>query len=293
MTSETDVIAGPVRRPRNLAADMAGSIHDDDTASALGFRGGTVAGSVHMDQFAPLLIEAFGPTWFETGSLSLYFRNATTDNEPVQAFVERPPAGATDVQVRAWAIAGNDVIVGEGTASIGNPAEPSALRSRDLRPVDPSQLRMLSQLKPGDSLGNLTLTASAERMRSSIRQGAMTEPLDWYTGSSPWGGPVASPSAIVELLFGRLLADTKDKMGPHVGLFGAIEIRFHHGPVLIDHTYAVTGEIVALSQTPKTEVLWFDSRALGQDGALIAEMRMMSRQMKLSSPRYQDQGEPR
>jgi acyl dehydratase len=293
MTSENEVIAGPVRRPRNLAADIAGSIHDDETASALGFRGGTVAGSVHMDQFPPLLIEAFGPQWFETGSLSLYFRNATTNDEPVQAFVERPPAGASDVQVRAWATTSNDVIVGEGTASVGNPAEASALRSRDIRPVDPSELRMLSQLKPGQSLGELMLTASGERMRSSISKGAMTEPLDWYTGSSPWGGPVASPSAIVELLFGRLLSDAKDKMGPHVGLFGAIEIRFQHGPVLIDQTYTVTGEVVALSQTPKTEVLWFASRALDQDGALIAEMRMMSRQMKLSSPLYQDQGPAR
>jgi hypothetical protein len=293
VTSENDVIAGPIRRPRNLAADIAGSIHDDKTASELGFRGGTVAGSVHMDQFPPLLIEAFGPRWFETGSLSLYFRNATTDNEPVQAFIERPPAGATDVQVRAWATTSNEVIVGEGTASVGNPAAPSALRTRELRPVDPSELRMLSQLKPGDSLGELTLTATGERMRSSISQGAMTEPLDWYTGSSPWGGPVASPSAIVELLFGRLLADTKDRMGPHVGLFGAIEIRFHRGPVLIDQIYTVTGEVVALSQTPKTEVLWFDSRALSQDGALVAEMRMMSRQMKLSSPLYQNQGAAR
>jgi hypothetical protein len=293
VTSENDVIAGPVRRPRNLAADIAGSIHDDQTASALGFRGGTVAGSVHMDQFPPLLLEAFGTQWFETGSLSLYFRNATTDNEPVQAFVGRPPAGSTDAQVRAWATTGSGIIVGEGTASVGNPAEPSALRSRDLRPADPSELRMLSQLRPGETLGELTLTASGDRMRSSIRQGAMTEPLGWYTGSSPWGGPVASPSAIVELLFGRLLADTKDKMGPHVGLFGAIEIRFRHGPVLLDHTYTVTGEIVALSQTPKTEVLWFDSRARDQDGALVAEMRMMSRQMKLSSPLYQDQGAAR
>jgi acyl dehydratase len=290
VTAENDIIAGPVRRPRNLAADIAGSIHDDQTASALGFRGGTVAGSVHMDQFPPLLLRAFGPQWFETGSLSLYFRNATTDNEPVQAFVERPPAGSTDVQVRAWATTSNDVIVGEGTASVGNPDQPSALRSRDLRPVHPSELRMLGQLKPGESLGELTLVASGDRMRRSISQGAMTEPLDWYTGSSPWGGAVASPSAIVELLFGRLIAETKDRMGPHVGLFGAIEIRFHHGPVLIDHTYTVTGEVVALSQTPKTEVLWFDSRAIDQAGELIAEMRMMSRQMKLSSPLYADQG---
>lgn len=286
MRSENDVLAGPVRRPRNLAADIAGSIHDDETASALGFRGGTVAGSIHMDQFPPLLIEAFGPRWFEVGSLSLYFRNATTDDEPVQAFVQRPPAGATDVQVRAWATTSNDVMVGDGTAGAGHPAEPSALRGRDMRPVNPSELRMLRQLQPGQSLGEHSVTASGERMQASIRQGAMTEPLDWYTGASPWGGPIAAPSAVVDLLFGRLLAATREAMGPHVGLFGAIEIRFHHGPVLLDHSYTVAGEVVAVSQTPKTEVLWFDSRALDKDGVVIAEMRMMSRQMKQSSPLY-------
>lgn len=60
MTASSNVITGPVRRPRNMAAHIAGSIHDDATATALGFRGGTVAGSVHLDQFPPLLIQAFG-----------------------------------------------------------------------------------------------------------------------------------------------------------------------------------------------------------------------------------------
>jgi hypothetical protein len=63
---------------------IVGSIHDDETATALGFRGGTVAGSVHLDQFPPLLLQAFGQPWFETGSLSLYFRHATTDGESVK-----------------------------------------------------------------------------------------------------------------------------------------------------------------------------------------------------------------
>jgi hypothetical protein len=55
----------------------------------------------------------------------------------------------------------------------------------------------------------------------------------------------------------------------------------------------VTGEIIALSQTPKTEVLWYDSRALGQDGAVVADMRMMLRTMKASSPLYRSEGAPR
>jgi hypothetical protein len=293
MTTADDTITGPVRSPRNLAATIVGSIHDDATATALGFRGGTVAGSIHMDQFPPLLLEAFGERWFETGSLSLYFRHATTDGEPVQAFLERPERGEPDAQVRAWATTGEDTPVAEGTASVGNPAAASALHSRDLRPTEPGELRILRAMKPGDVLGDYRLTVNADRQYSAIRQGAMTEPLDWYTEASPWGGPIASPSAVVGLLYTSLLADAKEAMGPHVGLFGAIEVRFQRGPVFLDRSYRVTGEVAALSQTPKTEVLWFDSRALDDDGSVIAQMRMMLRQMKQSSPRYDDEAASR
>jgi hypothetical protein len=122
----------------------------------------------------------------------------------------------------------------------------------------------------------------------------MTEPLPWYAGDSPWGGPVASPSAVVDLLYSDLLADLWRSLGPRVGLFGAIEIRFAAGPVFLHRSYQVSGEVTALSETPKTEVLWFDSRAVGEggrggEGKLIAEMRMMVRQMKQASPLYQEQ----
>ena len=97
---------------------------------------------------------------------------------------------------------------------------------------------------------------------------------------------MASPSAVVDLLYSDLLAGLTRSFGPRVGLFGAIEIRFAAGPVFLHRSYRVSGEVIALSETPKTEVLWFDSRALGEDGVLVAEMRMMLRQMKQSSPRY-------
>jgi hypothetical protein len=288
MTAHNDPITGPARHPRNLSARAAGSIHDDATATSLGFRGGTVAGSIHMDQFPPLLLEAFGSRWFESGSLSLYFRHATIDGEPVIALLERPRVGERDAQVRAWATTSDGTLVAEGTAAAGNPEAVSALRRRDLRAVDPAELRILAGLRPGDAIGDCQVTADGERQRSVIGQGAMTEPLPWYTGPSPWGGPIAAPSTVVNLLYADLLAGLRGAMGKHVGLFGAIEIRFTGGPVFLDRTYRVTGEIVAVSQTPKTEVLWFDSRALDGAGRPIAEMRMMLRQMKQSSPRYAD-----
>jgi hypothetical protein len=292
MTTTSDVITGPVRHPRNLAAHIVGSIHDDETATALGFRGGTVAGSVHLDQFPPLLVQAFGQRWFETGSLSLYFRHATTDGEAVQAFVDRPRAGAIDPQVRAWMTTPRDdsddngEFVAEGTAAVGNPQAASALHQRDLRPADPAELKILKALKAGDVLGDVRAAVSSERQLSVIGQAAMTEPLDWYSGASPWGGPIASPSGVVGLLYAKLLAETRETMGQHVGLFGAIEIRFRTGPVFLDRDYRVTGEVAAVSQTPKTEVLWFDSRALDDRDEPVVEMRMMLRQMKQSSPLY-------
>lgn len=87
---------GPLRYPRNLTAVRArdtgqatpGSIHDDATAQKLGFRGGTIAGSVHMGQFPPVLTHVFGDRWWQTGSMSLYFRFATIDNEPVRCFAK-------------------------------------------------------------------------------------------------------------------------------------------------------------------------------------------------------------
>jgi acyl dehydratase len=295
MTTTSNVITGPVRRPRNMAAHVVGSIHDDETATALGFRGGTVAGSVHLDQFPPLVVRAFGQRWFETGCLSLYFRHATTDGEAVQASLDRPPAAAIDAQVRAWMTTARDdgddtqgggQLVAEGTAAVGNPTAASALHDRDLRPADPAELKILTALKAGDVLGDLRAAVDRERQQTSIDQGAMTEPLDWYSGPSPWGGPIASPSGVVGMLYAHLLAGAKDAMGEHVGLFGAIEIRFRAGPVFLDRDYRVTGEVAAVSQTPKTEVLWFDSRALDDRNQPVVEMRMMLRQMKQSSPLY-------
>ena len=61
-----DVSEGPLWSARNWSADEGEVIiHDDATAAELGFRGGTVAGDVHMNQFPPVLLRVFGKEWFE------------------------------------------------------------------------------------------------------------------------------------------------------------------------------------------------------------------------------------
>ncbi|HZU74200.1 MAG TPA: hypothetical protein VE990_15665 [Acidimicrobiales bacterium] len=276
------------RRPHMRVRAGAGSIHDDATAQGLGFRGGTIAGSIHMDQFPALLVEAFGQRWFETGTLSLSFKHATISGEPVVAVVGIPPEGA-DVQVEARTEQPDGTVVAEGTASVGRPDPATHLYSVDLRPSPPDQLRMLAGLAPGSPLGHQASVSSGP-VRERVEAGGLPDPLGWFSGPSPWGGPIANPSSVVQLLRNR-----GNEFGPHVrgavGLFGAIEIRHHGGPVLLDTTYQVTGEVVAVGASPRTEYVWYDTAASDEDGKLVASMRMQLRWMTASSPLYQDGGQ--
>jgi hypothetical protein len=280
------VLVGPLRRSVNNASKVAGSIHDDATATKLGFRGGTVAGSIHLELFPPLLLKAFGQRWFERGTISMYFLNATTDREAVRAFVKEPPADASDAQVEIWIERDDGMRVAEGTASVGSPEEPSALLRRPLDRFDPGELRILGGLKLGDQFEEcdafLTKSAMAERMK------VITEPMDWYIKPSPWGDAIATPAAMVQLLYSQSIATLRGKLGQAVGLFGAIELRNINGPVRVEHPYRVGGSIVALGQSPKTEYMWFETALDEKDGKRIAEMRMLLRFMKASSPKYRE-----
>jgi hypothetical protein len=69
-------ICGPMRRPHQMLAtqeyDGHTSIHDDAMAEKLGFRAGPIEGPTHFSQFAPLLANLWGRTWFERGCFSAH-----------------------------------------------------------------------------------------------------------------------------------------------------------------------------------------------------------------------------
>ena len=284
ITIADGVIVGPLRRSVNQAQNVAGSIHNDEVASKLGFRGGTVAGSIHLELFPPLLLEAFGPRWFERGTLSINFRNPTTDREPVRATLEKPPLEAASAQVEARILSADDVLVGEGTASVGDPEEPSALLALDLSRYEVGDLRILEDVSAGDDIpaADVEMPVDVQAARLSV----ITEPLEWYSGDSPWGGPIASPATIVHYLYEHPARVIGRKAGRAVGLFGAIEVRHIHGPLVLDNRYSVGGTDVAVGESPKTEYVWFESYADSLNGTRVAEMRMQLRWMKASSPLY-------
>lgn len=284
VTREDGVLAGPLRRSVNTSAQARGSIHDDATAMRLGFRGGTVAGSIHMELFPPLLREVFGQRWFERGTLSLYFQNATTDREAVRAYLKEPPAGARDAQVEAWVLREDGMQVAQGSASVGDPGVPTALQARPLERFEAGELRILAQVAKGHRFEPVQVSCSAEEQ--TRRLAATTEPMDWYRGEgSPWGAAPVMVAPLVQMLYAKSVAQVRGGFGA-VGLFGAIEIRNVNGPALVGEEYTCTGEVLAVGQSPKTEYLWLETALDDGRGRRVAEMRMLLRFMKASSSLY-------
>jgi hypothetical protein len=279
-----DVKTGPLWAARNWSIDAGeGSIHDDATAEKLGFRGGTVAGDVHMNQFPPVLVSIFGNEWFEHGNLSLNFKNATVDLEKVQVFAE--PLVEGEHQTRVWMEREDGLLVCTGTAAVGDHSQ-SELGQKDLRPCDPGELRILNRLSAGTSLGTYDVLATPDKQFERYDTHVISDPMTWYRESSPWGGVIAAPCTILEFLWAYPMQGMRPYLDESVGLFGAIEIGFVNGPFLLNQDYRIESEVVCVGQSPQTEYVWYDSIAYNKAGEVVATMRMQSRVMKASSPAY-------
>lgn len=277
------VIAGPVRHPVNFSRDAVGSIHDDKTAQTLGFRGGTVAGNIHFEQFPPLMLARFGDGWRSRGGLSLYFLNATTDGEPVQAFagpVEHAGLGVR--RASAWMATPEGIRVSEGTAWAGGDDPRSALRLRVAQQRPATDLRILKGSRVGDRVSDIP--SRRDSVTALRRLEGVTELLPEYRDPAIFGGLVAAPAVAIDAL--RAVEEPLFRVGKDfVGMFGAIELEFLDGPVFLDRDYLADGRILALGESPKTEVAWYESTLRdASDGRPVARLIMMSRLLKASSP---------
>ncbi|MGH2587178.1 MAG: hypothetical protein ACRDJE_19870, partial [Dehalococcoidia bacterium] len=283
LTAQDGVLAGPYREPHNQYQQSAGSIHNDDVARPLGFRGGTVAGIIHHEQFAPLLLRAFGRRWFEHGSLSLYYRNASTHSEKVKASLQLPAVDATDTQVDVWMDHENGLRVLEGTASVGASPDATGLRRRFENRPAPGDVRILRHLPIGSLMPEVPVRVSREAQEG--RRPVITEPLEWYWGDSPWGGPICTPVTMFRLL--NPAFTLRETITDVVGLYGGIEIRVVDGPLFVERDYVAQGRLLEAGSTPKSEYLWWEAQLRDGDSTkVVAEMLMMSRFMKGSSPLY-------
>jgi hypothetical protein len=255
------LLYGEWRQPVNLWQGAENSIHTDSVARRVGMRGGTIPGTVHLTHFQTILTELFGERWLERGSISMYYTFATTDGEDVRAIVERPALDATNVQLPARVENKEGRVVCKGTVSVGSPTAPSYIRSQPLEDERAGEMRILS----GMTAGMPTPQRDDYRIiKGADEDGVIRDFQVMYRALSTF------PEEI--------------KTAPAVGFFGATEIVLHAGPLGANTPYRKTGRVVAFGASPKTEYAWIDSWLHDHDGRLIAEMRHMTRWMKVSSP---------
>lgn len=277
MTDATtqDQITGPFRAPHNGFQAAPGSIHNDEVASKLGFKGGTVPGSVHMDQFVPMLLELYGEAWFETGDISLHFAQATVDKEEVQAVVH---PGAQRARLQMFNRAGQQVCVGTASARAPDTGSEVLRRMTEQTPADPAALRIYADLKVGDTTSDIPMKVSRESYDASLER--ITERLAIYDEKG-----VLSPAHVIRLAhMSRPFVLAKSKQ-PYVGLFGALEVRQLAGPLLADRDYVGRTTMRKITESPRTENAWYDvDIADPETGRDVASVTFMIRAMKASSP---------
>jgi hypothetical protein len=307
-------LCGPLRRPRQMLADQHydghKSIHDDAVAEGLGLRAGPIEGPTHFSQFDPLLYHLYGQAWFETGCLSAHYQTMVVEGEEVRAFVQPPAPGRR--LARIWAEKRDGTPVLTGTASVGARAagEPGA-PGASTEPAELTEIEQrIAKLRPATRLviyrdQRVGMKGAApERVRMAFDQHmgdsypftladklkVITEPCRWYTpeggAESPWGRPIL-PREMISVLLGSSGQANLRGRGPAVGLFAGQEIRLLRGPLFVDHPYDLEREIIALSESARTESAWIRTRVLdGETGAPVAEMILNHAVMKASFAAY-------
>lgn len=269
ITSRDGKVHSDWQQPINRWMDQPGSIHNDAVATKIGMRGGTIPGTVHLDHFVPIIQEQFGASWFEKGSISMFYTYATTHKEDVRAVIDRPPGDAGDVQVDAWIETPEGTTVAKGTLALGNPDATAYVRGIALANADPADLRILADLSVGDK--------PPEKDDITVEEG---------DGPGDYEGILIYPATMYQTLNAGF---PEGKIKKAVGFFGATEIVLCDGPIRLETRYRRTGEVVCVGASPKTEFAWVDSCLMEMDsGRLVAKMRHLTRWMKVSSPLWQE-----
>ena len=291
------------RHPRQMLGtqeyDGHLSIHDDQMAEGLGFAGAPIEGPTHFSQFVHLLEAQFGKAFFERGCISAHYQNMVVEGEQVRAFVVPGEDGATQIRIGAEKPDGTPVLT--GTASLGPQYGETELQQRmaRLRPSD--QLVILSDLtvgqkgarNPEDAIMDYDQNMGAMYPFSlNEKLAAITEAHPFYTlegaKDSPWGRPIIPWEMISVLTQYNSGQSGFRTRGPAVGLFAGQEIKMIQGPLFVGHPYKLEREIIALSESRRTESNWIKTSIFdATSNQLCAEVILNSATMKDSYEKYE------
>jgi hypothetical protein len=268
------------------AYDGHASIHDDVTARTLGFRGGTIEGPTHFSQIAPLACALWGDRFLAEGCISAHYRNAVYEGEAVRARISQADEGADRADLRMEKRDGTEVLTGTVGIGEGQPDSALQLRLRGLPP--PTELVILRDVAVGMRTGRIPVKMDLDQHMGDLYPFTLRQKLKRITETSERYTEII-PFEMVSVLLNHVSREQPfPARGPAVGLFADQEIRMIKGPLRVGAQYEIEREVVALSESRRTESQWILTRVFHPGGdEIIATMLLNSALLKQSYANYE------
>jgi hypothetical protein len=259
MATTTRLHEGRWRTLPNLAAEIKGSIHDDERARALGFRGGFVPGPTVAEALLPAIVGCFGARWFEGGWYDIKFVSPVYVDDEVREVADR---GADDGQVFLGIETRDGRIPCRGQAGLGTtpPWDASLDGAREAAVAFP-HFALGRRFEPRE------VTIAEEDYARTARSAGHDIP--WFFGPSPWGGPIAPPAALF-----RAGGQVRSDMAPGEGVTPpGINADFQivmKRPAPAGRAYLVSGALVDKGVSGRTHFWTTEFAIRDRDGAEYA-----------------------
>jgi hypothetical protein len=283
-------LTGPWRAPRQMLSDQSydghASIHDDATAQTLGFRGGTIEGPTHFSQVVPLACALWGDRFLAEGCISAHYRTAVYEGEEVRAQLARSRLSPDQAALRMEKRDGTEVLVGTVGVGPGQPDSALQIRLQGLAP--PRELVILRDVRVGMKSGRIPVAMAPDQRMGDLYPFTLRQKLERITEPNPLYADVI-PFEMISVLINHVARQQPfPARGPAVGLFADQEISLLKGPLLVGAQYEIEREVVALSESRRTESQWILTRVFhpGEDDP-IATMLLNSALLKQSYPHYE------
>lgn len=248
--TESPFFEGPYRRLINTAAEQKGSIHDDEEAQKLGFRGGFVPGSVVGTAAMPAVAAAFGKQWMQGGWYSLTFVSPVyIDDEVHEVATKEGDQLTLQVVDRAGRLCCN------GRAGLGANVPWS---------VAEDGTHGAEGVLPGIELGFEFLphefTPERDLCLGTVRSAGDTTP--WYEDSSPWGGAIVPPEYLQVVALHLMREPHQPRTAPLQGVHGPGMWAQHdlaiEGPLFQDRAYTAREKVADKGRSGRTIFLTYE-----------------------------------
>jgi hypothetical protein len=276
MTTSTQ---GPWMRAPNLSAEAVGSIHDDEQAKSLGFKGALIGGSVLCSFFETTLVDLFGRDWYERGFFKQSFIAPIYEVDDFRVVATEVTPTETDERLVEI---GLEKQSGErGTAGYAGLATPGSMtvpwereRAREAPDLgDPMPDQPLGTVLPERTLLPTTSASAARRTASG-------NDSSWYETSSPWGGAIV-PSFMYIFLDPMIERDgprqPRGQMRPATaGMNGTFQLRMF-GPMFCEQRYRLQSKLVEKGFSGRTAFRTLENRIEEESGRLVAVARQKIR----------------